>query len=371
MEILVFVGNNEGFLSHSLSTRLIVIPYSSKSVSLLLILSTTMEETMRFKLIGRCLLFAGLCVYLTSEELWLKNALASNTSRIAFTFSKPGDTEIYVMDADGGNQENLTNHPADDRQPDWSPEGTKIAFVSSRDGAGSQIHIMDADGKSVIRLTDVPGGKRDPDWSPDGQQIAFSVDGRGENYIAVIDADGNNRERLQDKAMGTSWSPDGKLIAFVSWRAWGIDKVSDIYVISADGQELKRVTHDMASQQAPSFSPDGGQIAYHASDKGFGQIDVIDSDGTNRKRLTHNQVRHSHPAWSPDGQTITYEIWEGDLLSTIHLMTSDGKHLKQLRDDHGGSDSQPDISPAGLAVSPTSKMATIWGRLKRLAPNLR
>ena len=329
---------------------------------------------MRF---GRTLMwFIGLTVMLLSAELWFIGGLAAQGSRIVFANLAFDNYEIYVMDADGGNRENLSNHPRHDMHPDWSPDGTKIAFVSTRDGVAAQIYSMDADGKNPIRLTDGPWHKSAPDWSPDGGKIAFTVHpdfDRGEvlHHIDVMDADGKNRKRLEDFARDPSWFPDGREIAFVSWRAWGIDKVSDIYVISADGQELKRVTHDMASQQAPSFSPDGGQIAYHASDKGFGQIDVIDSDGTNRKRLTHNQVRHSHPAWSPDGQTITYEIWEGDHLSTIHLMTSDGKHLKQLRDDHGGSDSQPDISPAGLAVSPTSKMATIWGRLKRLAPNLR
>ena len=69
---------------------------------------------MRFNLTPRCLLFAVLCVCLTSEELWLRNALASNTGRIVFTSFRDSNSEIYVMNADGGNQENLTNHPADD-----------------------------------------------------------------------------------------------------------------------------------------------------------------------------------------------------------------------------------------------------------------
>ena len=115
---------------------------------------------------------------------------------------RDGTNEIYVMDADGGNQENLTNNPAYDADPDWSPDGTKITFVSSRDGGASQIYVMDADGKNPIRLTDGRRHKSHPDWSPDGQKIAFTVNPGWINdwvhHIAVMDANGNNRERLED-----------------------------------------------------------------------------------------------------------------------------------------------------------------------------
>ncbi len=237
---------------------------------------------MRFKLTPRFMLFAVLCVCLTSEELWLRNALALNTGQIVFTSMRDGNTEIYVMDADGGNQENLTNHPAHDGEPDWSPDGTKIAFVSGRDGSPSQIHVMDADGKNPIRLTDGPGGKRHPDWSPDGQKIAFSVDD-WEDHIAVIDADGRNREKLEDQAMYPSWSPDGQVIAY--------------YVL--------------------------------------------------------------------DGN------WVGNLHGTIHLMASNGRYIRQLSDGGNALDFEPDISPLGLAVSPTSNKVTIWGKLKKVELNRR
>ncbi|MDE0301389.1 MAG: hypothetical protein OXN17_22415 [Candidatus Poribacteria bacterium] len=317
---------------------------------------------MRSKLTSRIILIAVLCVCVTSKELWLKNGYAVNTGPIVFTSFRDGDPEIYVMDADGGNQENLTNHPEYDYQPDWSPDGMKIAFVSSRDGAASQIHVMDADGKNVIRLTDGRWQKRDPDWSPDGGRIAFTVDER-EDYIAVIDADGRNRKKLEDWARHPDWSPGGGQIAFVSGRDGG----NEIYVIGVDGQGRKRVTHDLAPKRYPAFSPDGRRIAYEDGRDGlFFDINVVDADGRNLKKLEDKAM---YPSWSPDGGVIAYYVLDGmpgNFRGTIHLMTSDGRHIRQLSHDRNALDLDPDISPLGLAVSPASRTSTTWGKLKKV-----
>ena len=277
--------------------------------------------------------FIGLTVMLLSAELWLKDGLAFNTNRIVFTFyAKPDHTDVYVMDADGENRENLTNHPAYDGEPDWSPDGGKIAFTVSAD--------------------------RRNEWEP---------------HIAVMDADGKNRERLEDSAEAPSWSPDGREIAFMSRRAGGV--WYHIYVIGTDGQGLRRVTHHLWGAQRPAFSPDGKRIAYKAIDESsFSHIFVVNADGTDPKRLTQNQQWHGDPAWSPSGRRIAYNVfWDPnrDGASTIHLMTSDGQYLELLSTVDDAYDAEPDISPLGLAVSPTSKTTTIWGRLKKRASNLR
>ena len=317
---------------------------------------------MRF---GRTLvLFIGLTVVLLCAELWLIRGLPAQKARIAFTQIGFDNYEIYVMDADGGNQENLSNHPVDDMEPDWSPDGTKIAFISNRNGGVYQIYVMDADGTDQIRLTDGWWEKGLPNWSPDGTKIAFTIHD-GIPHIDVMDADGNNRMRLVDEASEPSWSPDGGKIVFVSWK----DNNHEIIAKGADGQGLEKVTHG----HSPSFSPDGSRIAFYEGHEGFRHVHVIDTDGKNRVRLTHNQGHHSHPTWSPDGATIAYVAYK-DLFfadALIHLMTADGKHIKRLSKVHAGIDFQPDFSPVALAVSPTSKTAAIWGRLKKRASNLR
>jgi len=128
--------------------------------------------------------------------------------------------EVYVINADGNGLKKLTDHPADDWPPVWSPDGKQIAFTTSRDGF-TEIYVMNADGSGLTRLTNHPAHDNSPAWSPDGRQIAFMSYRDGDPYgeIYLMNADGSDLKNLTNNPAnddGPVWSPDGKQIAFSS-----------------------------------------------------------------------------------------------------------------------------------------------------------
>ena len=130
-------------------------------------------------------------------------------NRIAFVSDRDGNFEIYMMNADGSNQTRLTNNPAEDGMPAWSPDGSCLAFNSDRDG-NFEIYVMDADGSNQTRLTNDPGWDTMPAWSPDGSCLAFNSDRDGKSEIYVMDADGSNQRNLTNNPAwdgDPAWSP--------------------------------------------------------------------------------------------------------------------------------------------------------------------
>ena len=150
---------------------------------------------------------------------------AQAQGRIAFRSNRDGNPEIYVMDADGGNQHNLSNNDSDESGPSWSPDGKRIAFASNRNG-NWEIYVMDTDGRNPQRLTESRLDDVNPAWSPDGKRIAFASNRNGNYEIYAMDINGKNQRRLTDNPnhdISPTWlhspfsvSPAGKKIT-----TWG------------------------------------------------------------------------------------------------------------------------------------------------------
>ncbi len=307
--------------------------------------------------LGVCLLAAlGLA---SSAEA----AFPGLNGKVAFSSNRDGNSEIYVMAPDGSAQTRLTNNPAEDSRPAFSPDGHRIAF--QRDVAGTNdfdIYVMNADGSGETRLTSNSADDARPAFSPDGQTIVFRSDRDGKSQIYSMAPDGSRQLRLTKNTdnydTDPSFSPDGRRIVFV--RGVGGRLNRDVYVMNADGSGETRLTSLNDIEADPTFSPDGSRIAFTRDpfDGPDGMSDgiyVMAPDGSAQTRLTNNPDRDVDPAFSPDGRRIAFrserDSWE------IYSMAPDGSAQVNLTKSPA-SEFEPDWQriPAATAL-PTRPVA--------------
>ncbi len=231
---------------------------------------------------------------------------------IAFTSSRDGNREIYVMAADGGSPRNLTRHDARDTKPAWSPDGRRIAFVSDRPGESEQgllltndIFVMNADGSGVEQLTSSrrPVRASDPAWSPDGSSIAFyMLDAEGFSEIYVLELSTGALGPVTDHRgvlWGPSWSPDGQWIAYI--ETVDFDE-SHVWKITADGGEPRQLTSGRFWRGRPTWSPDGARILFAREERPGGSAEdlyMILAEGGPEEQITDDPGVDEDPCWAP------------------------------------------------------------------------
>ncbi len=266
-------------------------------------------------------------------------------SKIFFISSRSGAKEVWSMDYDGANQQQLTHlgsialsprispdrsrlafsglgkdswqimmyslelgrlvafphFSGDNISPAWSSDGTKVAFASSQGRGGTEIFLADASGAGLRRLTSAHINVS-PVFNPKTNgQIAFVSGQTGLPQIYIMDADGSNLQKITDQgyAVSPSWSPNGLLLAFSWIRNYGPGIVggADIYLMDIASRQIVQLTHDSGRNDFPSWSPDGRHIVFQSTRGGTEQIWSVLADGTHLQQLTR-EGRNSQPNWS-------------------------------------------------------------------------
>jgi len=260
--------------------------------------------------------------------------------QIAFASNESGTVQIWMMNLDGTDLTQITDMPEGACQPDWSPDGMRLAFISPCKGnretyPGAGLFIINLDGSNLTPLPNFPGGDYDPAWSPDGKVIAFSslrIAGRPRLYsIALDDLSITRLSAELSTDFNPAWSPDGKQIAYISRK----EGPSDVWVMDRDGGNQKRYTKSgKLINSYPVWSKDMSVILFTQIDKpgGVPQLAAASKvEGVLTEylfKLGPNAVREAK--FSPDGLWLVFESWSGFEYHDIYISSSSGAGRTQV-----------------------------------------
>lgn len=239
---------------------------------------------------------------------WLTPDLLSGGS-LLFTMRQNGNSDIYALTVGQSRPVRLTSHPAADRDPAWSPDGSQIAFASHRDG-NWDIYVLDLRLATTRRITSDPAFDAGPGWSPDGEWLVYESYRSGNLDIHITRADGSGEPiqltRHAAPDFSPVWSPGGRHIAFTSWRTGN----KDIFIIPLDGAQdaaAVNITQSPDRQEDhPRFRPDGEALAFDDDSSDFDLVYETALAQYAPDGLPTSLGQGRQPTWSPDGGAILY-----------------------------------------------------------------
>lgn len=249
------------------------------------------------------------------EESYWGPRISPDGSTLAFSIFVEGAdvVELYLMDIDGSNLRPLTSNERDNYLPSWSPDGSRLTYVSQEAGETStaEIYAISLDGSNDVPLTSNEAFEYGSSWSPDGQFIVFGTAEGGQWHIAMMEPDGSKQTLVEVAAHGNApaLSPDGERIAFTSDRE-GND---DIWIMNADGSDQMNLTPNEFWDDQPAWSPDGKMIAFTSDREGAPAIYLMNADGSGVRPLIDIEFSDmAFPSWHPNGEWIIFHGVQAD-----------------------------------------------------------